>query len=167
MKYGFYYIIGILLIVGAYSTAKNKMQNPINLDSIRLGMTKEMITKKFGLPSAAVNNQLTYILSDGSELSFTLRDGKVSSAKVKFHGLIKIQDPQMKGLTLVQMQPNPLEMNNPSWFYAGEPSQGLIYKIKSEGVVESLTWVPPFSYETSSPKQLQALLRDFNIQRNM
>ena len=167
MKYGFYFTLTFFLVLAAYQVAQNKMSRPLKLEAIRLGMTTQNIEKNFGSPSAIFRNHYTYILADGSELSITLREGKVSSAKVKFRRLIKIQDPQMKTLTMVQMQPNLLDDQNPSWFFAGKPSEGLIYKIKSDGVIESLTWVPPFTYGTNRPKQLQALLRDFNSQKSM
>jgi outer membrane protein assembly factor BamE (lipoprotein component of BamABCDE complex) len=166
MKYGFYLVLTLCLVFGAYQIAQNKMERPLNLDSLRLGMTSQDIEKTFGTPSAESRNQFTYILHDGSELIITLREQKVSSAKVKFHRKIKIQDPEMKKLTLVQMHHSEFE-NNPSWFFAGKPEQGLIYKITSEGVIESLTWVPPFSYSSNQPKQLQALLQDFNSQRSL
>ena len=102
-----------------------------------------------------------------SELLITLRDQKISSAKIKFHRTIKIQDPQIRELTLVQMQSNDLESNDPSWFFAGKPEEGLIYKITSAGIIESLTWVPPFTYVNNRPKHLHALLRDFNSQRSL
>lgn len=167
MKYGYYFVLTLSLIFGAYQVARNKISRPLNLDSIRLGLTTQEISRTFGSPSAESRNQLTYILQDGSELLITLRDQKVSSAKVKFHRTIKIQDPEMRKLTLVQMEQDALESDNPSWFFAGSPEQGLIYKITSEGVIESLTWVPPFSYGSNRPKQLQALLRDFNSQRSL
>jgi hypothetical protein len=130
-------------------------------------MTVDEIQKTFGTPFAETRNHFTYVLQDGSELFITLRDERVSSATVKFHRTIQIQDPEMKRLTLVQMDQAQQESNNPSWFFAGKPEEGLIYKITSQGLIESLTWVPPFSYGPNRPKQLQALLRDFNNQRSM
>jgi hypothetical protein len=167
LKYGFYLLITLSVVFGAYHLAQSKLKHPLKLEALQLGMTTRNIEKYFGSPAAINGNHYTYILTDGSELSVTLREGRVSSAKVKFRRLIKIQDPQMKLLTMVQMQPNILDHKNPSWFFAGNPSEGLIYKIKSDGVIESLTWVPPFTYGTNRPKQLQALLRDFNSQRRM
>lgn len=166
MKYGFYLVLTLCLVFGAYQIAQNKLARPLKLDALRLGMSAREIEKSFGTPSAEARNQFTYILQDGSELLITFRDKKVSSAKVKFHKTIKIQDPEMKKLTLVQMH-HDLATNDPSWFFAGKPEEGLIYKITSEGVIESLTWVPPFTYGSNQPKQLQALLQDFNSQRSM
>jgi hypothetical protein len=167
MKYGFYLILTLSLTLSAYLVAQNKIQRPLELDSIRLGMTVDEIQKTFGTPFAETRNHFTYVLQDGSELFITLRDERVSSATVKFHRTIQIQDPEMKRLTLVQMDQAQQESNNPSWFFAGKPEEGLIYKITSQGLIESLTWVPPFSYGSNRPKQLQALLRDFNSQRSM
>src|SRR3989338_951709 len=104
MKYGIYFLMTIGLVFAAYQTAQNQISRPLNLSSISLGMTVPEINKHFGTPSALIRNHYTYILSDGSELNFTLRDGLVSSANVKFHRKIQIQDPEMRKLSLVQME---------------------------------------------------------------
>lgn len=167
MKYGMYIVLTIGLIFAAHHAAQNKIERPLNLGDLRLGMTVTEIENSFGTPSAEGRNQFTYILDDGSELFITLRDNKISSAKVKFHRTIKIQDPEMKKLTLVQMDSQNFDSTNPSWFFAGKPEEGMIYKITSEGVIESLTWVPPFTYANNRPKHLQALLQDFQSQRSL
>jgi hypothetical protein len=167
MKYGFYLLLTLALFISAYHLAQHKMQQPLNLRFLKLGMSVAEINQHFGTPSAKSRNQLIYVLKDSSELTITLRDKKVSSAKVRFHRQLKIQDPEMKQLTLVQMDTRDGEEKRPGWFFAGKPEQGLIYKITAEGGIESLTWVPPFSYGNNRPKHLQALLRDFNIQRSM
>ena len=164
MKYGLFFVLTLCLIWGAHKTAQYKIEHPIAIDSIKLGMSLEQLEDIFGTPSAKSRNQLTFILNDGSELFITLREDLVSSAKVKFHRTIKIQDPEMRKLTLVQMDSHALEENNPSWFFAGNPAEGLIYKITNAGVIESLTWVPPFTYGGNRPKHLQALLHDFQNQ---
>lgn len=165
MRYGFYFVLVLGLVIGAYQAAQNKISASQNLNTLRLGMTVRDIEQNFGSPSAQSRNQYIYILEDGSELVITLRDEKVSSAKVKFHKIVKIQDPEMKKLSLVQMDMHDVESNSPSWFFAGKPSAGLIYKITSEGIVESITWVPPFTYGSNRPKQLGALLNDFKSQK--
>lgn len=162
-----YIVLTLGLIFAAKQFAQNKIERPLNLSELRLGMTLPEIEAAFGTPSAESRNQYTFILDDGSELFITLRDNKISSAKVKFHRTMKIQDPQMKKLTLVQMDSQNFDSNNPSWFFAGKPEEGLIYKITSDGVIESLTWVPPFTYANNRPKHLQALLRDFQSQRSL
>lgn len=167
MKYGFYFLLALTLIFTAYNAAQNKIQRPLHLEAIKIGMTTSDIESHFGSPSARTRNQTTYILEDGSELTLTFREKLLSSAKVKFHRVIKIEDPQMRKLTLVQMDADQYESANPSWFFAGKPEEGLIYKISSQGTIESLTWVPPFSVSQNQPKQLQALLRDFNTQRSL
>lgn len=167
MKYGFYLVLTLCLVLGAYQLAQSKLARPLNLEALKLGMSQQQIEETFGTPSAESRNQFTYILQDGSELTITFRDKVVSSAKVKFRKVIKIQDPDMKKLTLVQMDYDDFGRNNPSWFFAGKPEEGLIYKITAEGIIESLTWVPPFAYESRRPKHLQALLQDFNSQRSM
>lgn len=167
MKYGFYFVLAMTLIFTAYQAAQNKIQEPLRLEAIKIGMTYSDIEANFGSPSAKSRNQITYILQDGSELTLTFREKLLSSAKVKFHRVLKIEDPQMRKLTLVQMNADQYESANPSWFFAGKPEEGLIYKITSNGIIESLTWVPPFSVNQNQPKQLQALLQDFNTQRSL
>lgn len=165
MKYGVIFTL-ILAVIGlAFFNAQSKMNRPLNLDGIRLGMEVEELESHFGVPSALERNQLTYIFEDGSELTLTLRDEVVASAKVRFHHPLKIEDPQMRELTLVQMESDEFSSRSPSWFFAGKPEEGLIYKITSEGKIESLTWVDPFSYANNRPKNLQALIRDFKTQQ--
>ncbi len=165
MRYGLNIVLVLGFIFCAYFAAQSKIQRPLNINQLRLGMSANDLESHFGTPSAQSRNQNTYILDDGSELIITLRDEVISSAKVKFHKILKIQDPEMKQLSLVQMSADEYESNRPSWFFAGKPEEGLIYKITSEGVIESLTWVPPFSYGRNKPKQLQALLEDFQAKK--
>lgn len=162
LKYVFTFSLLLGLISTAYFTATSKIQRPLNLDAVRLGMTLNELEVTFGSPSAQFRNQLTYVFDDASELIVTLRDDTVASAKVKFHVPLKIEDPKMKELTLVQMETS--VEDRPSWFFAGKPEEGLIYKITADGTIESLTWVPPFYYTNSQAKQLQALLLDFKNQ---
>lgn len=167
MRYGFYLLLTVGLLFGAYQTATLKIERPLNLQTLRLGMSLKEAQKTFGSPSAQSHNQYIYILNDGSELTLTLRDKRISSANVRFKRVLKIQDPEMRKLTLVQMASHDLETNNSSWFFAGKPEEGLIYKITSEGIIESLTWVPPFSVSQKRPKNLQALLQEFRTQRSL
>lgn len=149
------------MMVFAYRSAENKIETPLDLQALHLGMTSDELEDKFGHPDAQNRNQLTYILEDSSKMIVTLRDDVVASARVEFHHPIKIEDPKMRQLTLVQMEADSLNEAEPSWFFAGKPESGLIYKITSAGSVESLTWVPPFSYSRNNPKNLQVLLQDF------
>jgi hypothetical protein len=159
MKITFVYALLFSLIGLAYFSAQSKMRSA-EVQSIRLGMNMEDLEDAFGTPSAQERNRIIYIFEDHSELMITLRDNIVASARLKFHRPLKIGDPKMKQLTLVQMESD-ANSSRPSWFFAGKPEEGLIYKITGNGAVESLTWVPPFTYGTTQPKRLQALLRDF------
>jgi hypothetical protein len=161
MKITFIFTLLFAMIGFAYFSAQKKIKQPVNIQALHLGMTIKGIHKAFGAPSAQNRNRLTYIFADHSELVITLRDDVVASARLRFQRPLKIQDPKMKQLTLVQMESDMDSSNHPSWFFAGKPEEGLIYKITAGGVVESLTWVPPFSYASTQPKRLQALLRDF------
>jgi hypothetical protein len=167
MKIVFYSLLTIGLLCGAYLTAQNKINEPVHFQDLKLGMTRAELEKIYGSPSSIERNHFIYIFSDGSELFVTLRDGKVSSAQLKFHKAIQIEDPEMDQLTLVQMDSLNPETNSSSWFYAGKPEEGMIYKITSEGVVESLTWVPPFTYGTQEAKHIGALLKDFKSQKRL
>ena len=164
MKLGviFTAILGIIAV--AYVSANQKLTQKVDLKALHLQMTVSELEETFGTPYSRDRNALTYILEDSSQLSITLRDEVVASAVVKFHSPIRIEDPKMRSLTLVQMAPADLSDGNPSWFFAGKPEDGLIYKITQTGEVESLTWVPPFSYGSNQPKNLQALLQDFKSQ---
>ncbi len=148
-------------IVGAYFTAQSKISYKSDLSALKLGMGLSAVKKSFGAPTSENRNILTYILPNSSVLTITFRDDVVTSAKVKFIQPVTVTDPELKKLTLVQMDPA-LNDEKPSWFFAGAPEQGLIYKITADGVIESLTWVEPFTLHSQQPKNVQALLRDFN-----
>jgi len=160
-----FFIVSILALLSfAYFSAQQKLQTSVDVSALKLGMSAKELKKTFGTPSATDRNRLTFIFDDSSELIVTLRDKVVSSAQLKYHGPLKIEDPQLKQLTLVQMESHILDVDQPSWFFAGKPEEGLVYKITSSGLVESITWVPPFTYANHQPKQLKALLRDFHSQ---
>lgn len=167
MKYCFHLLIFLILTCAAWHGANNKLAKPLDLKSVRLGMSLDDLKSLYGSPSAQNHNNYIFILDDGSELSITLRDSKISSAKVKFLKTVKIQDPKMKNLTLIQMETGNFLNEKPSWFFAGNPEEGLIYKITSDGIVESITWIPPFTHVGARPKHLQALLRDFKSQTSL
>lgn len=165
MKYIFVLLTVVMMIGAAYFNAQSKIHHSVNLSEVRLGMTLNQVEKIFGAPSAQERNQFIYIFEDASEMVITLRDDVVASATVKFHQPVKITDPEMRKLTLVQMESDSSLTGQPSWFFAGKPEEGMIYKITSKGVIASVTWVPPFSYHQHQPKQLQALLRDFQTRQ--
>lgn len=165
MKLGviFTAILGIIAV--AFFNANSTLSRKVDLNALHLQMTEAELDQLFGSPTSRDRNNLTYILEDSSHLSITLRDDVVASAVVKFHKPILIEDPQMRKLTLVQMSPADLGNENPSWFFAGKPEEGLIYKITQQGEIESLTWVPPFTYQSNQPKNLQTLVQDFKTQK--
>jgi hypothetical protein len=161
MKLGviFTAILGIIAI--AYVNANQKLNQKVDLKALHLQMSISELESNFGSPFSRQRNSVIYILEDSSQLSITLRDDVVASAVVKFHNPMRIEDPEMRKLTLVQMS---ADIQDASWFFAGKPSEGLIYKITQNGEIESLTWVPPFTYGSNQPKNLQVLLRDFKNQ---
>lgn len=163
MMLRFLFILAIVLLTvsGAYYTAQSKIHYKADLSGLKLGMTAGEIQGVFGAPTSLNRNVLTYILPNSSVLTVTLRDNVVTSAKVKFVQPVKVTDPELRRLTLVQMDAATTD-ERPSWFFAGSPEQGLIYKITSSGTIESLTWVQPFTLHAQVPKNVQALLRDFN-----
>ena len=158
----FFLLIFSGLVFTAYQSANQKMNHRTNLHQLTLGMSVKQVEKFFGVPTAQDRNQLIYILDDSSELTISLRDQLVTSARVNFLNPIKVSDPDLKKLTLVQMDPAETSSGQPNWFFAGKPEEGLIYKITTTGVIESITWVQPFSYRYNRPKNVQVLLRDFN-----
>lgn len=164
----FFFIVSLVLgtIGGAYYTAQSKITYKTDLSSLKLGMNLQQVKSTFGAPTSENRNILTYILPNSSVLTITFRDDVVTSAKVKFMQPVKVTDPELRKLTLVQMDPA-LTDEKPSWFFAGAPEQGLIYKITADGVIESLTWVEPFTLHSQRPKSAQALVRDFNNSSHM
>lgn len=155
------FIFAVMFVVtfGAYYSAKDKMSEIPDLRNLHLGMSVEELKVSYGAPVYKNLNKMTYLFGDSAQLIVTLRDQEVASAQLKFHRPLKISDPQIRQLNLVQM-----ELKNTqdlSWFFAGSPEDGLIYKITTNGVIESITWVPPFSYQGKSPKHVGRLLRDF------
>lgn len=163
MKYGLLFVGIIVSVVYAYIQANKVLTTQIELPKVRLTMTVAELEDDFGAPFERNRNELTYILEDSSQLIITLRDNLVASALLKFHRPLRIEDPKLRQLTLVQMNASELEGDRPSWFYAGKPEDGLIYKITQKGEVETITWVPPFTYGNNQPKNVQALLKDFRI----
>jgi len=160
-----FFLFAAAVSLGLISANQKKTFN-LKINSIQLGMNEDQIYSHFGEPFAKIGNVLTYILDDSSELTISFRDGAVSSAQYKFKNPPRIKDSKLKKLTLVQMQSEESYNNRPTWFFAGNPKDGLIYKVTSQGNVESLTWVPPFSYGNYQPKQLQALLKDFHLKQS-
>jgi len=164
MRLGVIFTAILGIIAAAYINANQNMTQRVDLTALHLQMTLNELEVNFGSPYSRQRNALTYILKDSSQLYITLRDDLVASAVVKFHNPIRIEDPEIRKLTLVQMAPGDLQNDDPSWFFAGKPEEGLIYKITQNGEIESLTWVPPFTYNSNQPKNLQALLQDFKSQ---
>lgn len=165
MKLGVIFTVIFTIIALAYSTANQTLSKKVNLSSLKLQMTIQEVEQNFGSPFSRQRNVLTYVLEDSSQLMITLRDDVVASAIIKFHHPRRIEDPEMRRMTLVQMSPADIQNENPSWFYAGKPEEGLIYKITQNGTIESMTWVPPFTYANHQAKNLQALVQDFNNQQ--
>lgn len=167
LKFVFYSIFIVLIGLSAFKSAEKKLRISSDFDFIRSGISIRELEKKVGQPLSIEKNENVYILDDGSELRVTVNEGKLLKANLKFNHLLKIQDPKIKGLTLVQIQPDPYEIQNTSWFYAGDPNRGMIYKVSSKGFIEGISWLPPFHYPDHRPKQLQALLQDFRTQTRL
>lgn len=159
----FLFIVFVVLgtISGAYYTAQSQLTKKTDFSALKIGMSLDEVKSSFGAPTSEFRNVFTYILPDSSVLTITFRDEVVTNAKVKFIQPVKVTDPELKKLTLVQMDPA-LSNERPSWFFAGAPELGLIYKITADGVIESMTWVEPFTLHTHQPKNVQALVEDFN-----
>lgn len=162
LKMVFFLVVFSGMIFTAYNSAHKKMNSRTDLQKLTLGMNVQQIEKAFGVPTAQNRNQLIYVLDDTSELTVTLRDNVATSAQIKFISPVKVNDPELKKLTLVQMDPQETNSGKPNWFFAGKPEEGLIYKISASGAVESITWVQPFTYHNERPKNVQVLVRDFN-----
>jgi hypothetical protein len=162
LKAIFFLVVFSGMVFTAYNSAHQKMNHRTNLQKLSLGMNVSQIEETFGVPTAQNRNQLIYVLDDSSELTITLRDNVATSAQIKFINSVKVNDPELKKLTLVQMDPEETHSGKPNWFFAGKPEEGLIYKITASGIIESITWVQPFTYRNVRPKNVQVLVRDFN-----
>lgn len=166
MKLGVIFTVILSIIAVAYINAHTQLSKTVDLKALHLQMSVSELEQAFGSPNSKDRNNLTYVLDDSSKLEITLRDELVASAVVKFHNPLRIEDPELKKLTLVQMAPGDLQNEHPSWFFAGKPQEGLIYKITQNGEIESITWVPPFTYGSNQAKNLQVLLQDFKSQHS-
>ena len=163
-RLGAWFTVILTVFALAYFSARESQGKKVSLSRLRLQMTVSELEKEYGAPFSRQRNMITYILEDSSQLIVTLRDEVIASAIVKFHRPLQIEDPELKKLSLVQMSPADIQNENPSWFYAGKPEEGRIYKITQDGYVESVTWVPPFTYNKQPEKNLQALVQDFKTQ---
>ena len=134
---------------------------------IKLGMSLAQTSELIGTPTAVDGTRWIYILEDQSELVLSFRDDVIWSASLNFQEPKEIEDPDFKELTLFQIGIDGSDTENPSYFYAGEPGEGKIWKVNAQGKIESLTWVPPFQQTTLQPKNIQALYKDFRGQYRM
>lgn len=127
-------------------------------------MSQTEIQETIGLPTATDGQKWIFVLDDQSELMVSFRDEVIWTATLTYHDPKEIQDPDFKELTLVQVGVDASDYAKPSYFYAGEPGEGKIWKVNANGKVESLTWVSPFEKSKLTPKNIQALYKDFRGQ---
>jgi hypothetical protein len=154
--------IGIVALAAvALVSAQSKIHDYSSLAPFHVGLTTEEL-EFLGTPHSATERELVYLLPDQSTLVVALEDNKVAAASLELRQPLKIEDPQLKQLRFVQMGMD--AAMNPTWFYAAAADRGRIFKVSEQGLIESITWVKPFSPAGPS-RQLQALLREFNTQR--
>ncbi len=146
------------LSLGAYCTAQTKLDTTVELKTLKLGITQKQLERIVGTPSGKVDNELTYVFEDGSDLKVTMTKGYLSSAVMNYKKPTLIPEPEK----LVFLNVNSKLDDHQDWFFLGRPQLGLIYKINSEGKVKSLTWIQPFEHTSSTPKHFHALLKDFH-----
>ncbi|HXH31194.1 MAG TPA: hypothetical protein VNJ01_10315 [Bacteriovoracaceae bacterium] len=152
------FILVFTLCMTAFCTAQTKLDSAIDLGKLRIGITLTQLEKIIGKATASDINQLTYIFQDGSELKVKLTEGLVSGAVINYKKLLKLEKPEE--LTFLQVNARAPD-DHQGWFYVGKPRDGQIYKVNSEGKVQSLTLVPPFEHKASTPKHFQALIQNF------
>lgn len=151
----------VALVIVALWSAQSKIHDYSSLAPLHVGLKVEELSF-LGEPNSATERELVYILPDQSTLVVALEDGVVSAAWLDPRQPLKIEDPQFKQLRFVQMGVD--AALSPTWFYAAAADRGRIFKVSQQGVVETITWVKPFSPAGPS-RQLQALLREFTTQR--
>jgi len=160
MKNLFFLVIALMIAVFSFHHLDQTASQTKVFDQLKLGMTPDQVQDLLGYPTDKSDVETTYILDDSSEILLSFRDNELSSAKLKLKTPMKVSDSALSQLRMVQLSAPSLMESRPSWFYAGKPEDGLIYKINAEGYIESLTLVPPFTYQYQ-PKQLQALYSEF------
>lgn len=152
----------IAAVVGmALYSAQTKVHDYSSLADLRVGLQSNQLSF-LGQPISSTDRERVYLLPDQSTLIVMLQDQKVTAAWMQLRQPLKIEDPQFKRLRFVQMGMD--EALSPTWFYAAAADQGRIFKISQQGLIESITWVKPFS-ANETPKNLQALMQQFNGQR--
>ncbi len=143
-------------------SAQNKIHDYSSLDSLRVGLSVEDLDF-LGSPVSTSNRENVYLLGDQSTLVVRFEDNVITAASLQLKQPLKIEDPQLKKLRFVQMGMDAAQ--SPTWFYAAAADQGKIFKVSGNGLVESVTWIKPFSPAGPS-RQLQALLREFTGTRS-
>ena len=138
-------------------SAQSKVHDYSSLAPLHVGLSANELAF-LGEPASSSERERVYLLPDQSTLVIALEDAKVSAAWLELRQPLKIQDPQLKKLRFVQMGMD--ASLSPTWFYAAAADEGRIFKVSQQGVIESITWVKPFSPAGPS-RQLQALLREF------
>lgn len=152
-----------MIVIGAYFFRPESVSYTQKFP-IKLGMSPASVSQSIGLPTAEDKQKWIYVFEDQSELVLSFRDDVLWSATLTYHDPKEIQDPDFKELTLVQVGIDSSDSAKPAYFYAGEPGEGKIWKVNAHGKIESLTWVPPFGQGQHTPKNIQALYRDFRGQ---
>ena len=145
----------------ALVSARQKMHDYSALAPLRVGLPVAQLGF-LGNPVSVSERELVYLLPDQSNLVIAVDDGEVFSAMLELKTPLKIQDPSLRNLTFVQMRMD--EYESPTWFYAAAADEGRIFKVSSQGLIQTITWVRPFASVEPS-RNLQALLQDFAVQR--
>lgn len=151
----------VALVIVALWSAQSKIHDYSSLEPLHVGLRIDEIGF-LGEPDSVSERERVYLLPDQSTLVVAIEGGAVSAAWLELRQPLKIEDPQFKQLRFVQMGVD--AALSPTWFYAAAADMGRIFKVSQQGVVESITWVKPFSPAGPS-RQLQALLREFTTQR--
>lgn len=156
--------LGLFIIVGlAYFSAEKKKLSIHPLLKIQVGMNENSL--QFLGPAISSNNrEKIYWLDNGATFLVTLFEGKITGAWLNFTSPVEIQQTWTQNLKFVQMTID--SEQDPSWFFAGNPNEGKVFKINTFGLIESITWVKPFESHQQS-KNLQALYNDFTSQQSL
>ena len=154
-----FFIATLLFVSVTLWSAQEKVAHFDQLKSLRVGQKIEEL-QFLGPPISEDDRERIYLLSNSSTLVVSTFDNKVVGAWLTLKTPVKIEDGGEWGeLEFVQVN---LKEENPTWFFAGSPTDGRVFKVNQNGFIEAITWVRPFS-SIYPQKKLQALYKEFSV----
>lgn len=147
----------LAIVLTALWSAQQKMNDLDQVKQINVGAPVSSLNH-LGEPVSVSSSERMYFLNNGSTLVVSVFQHTITGAWLNLKNPISIQDEHLKSLRFVQVGVD--ESLRPTWFYAGLPGDGRVFKVVQNGLIHSITWVRPFG-QKESPRQLQALYKEF------